>query len=312
MELDRYIGKRFSQSTSTNDSSSTHYRGMLHSWSLNAVDGDPVRPSTGRPVGRSAEQNRDTCPTPRFARRPSTRNSLFPAEGAYPQNYMVDQQKVQISELHFDKFPTPSTFSCWKIRNKTQVSPCSSSSSDAMLWIKEVEMVDSLDELKSSRPIPGNNFPNFERIASALNKIIHNSHFKKNFSLEEQKAQKEDQFLRGRQIAYLIYEYFRVTGANDSVENYAGLFTVVLRNDDAQEFDTRWDETRLSMTRIPPDDVLESLYKLGIRESEQHKTVLELYEMETHQNISMPDYQKLRTMVKRSIDQKLRLRNFDA
>ena len=48
------------------------------------------------------------------------------------------------------------------------------------------------------------------------------------------KAQKEDRFLRGRQIACLIYEYFRVTGANDSVENYADLFTIVLRNDDIQ------------------------------------------------------------------------------
>ena len=58
--------------------------------------------------------------------------------------------------------------------------------------------------------------PNFEvldaRIASALNKIIHNSHFKRRVSLEEQKAQKEDRFLRGRQIAYLIYDHFRVTG----------------------------------------------------------------------------------------------------
>ena len=52
--------------------------------------------------------------------------------------------------------------------------------------------------------------------------------FKKKVSLEEQKAQKEDRFLRGRQIVYLIYEYFRVTGANGSVENYADLFTVAL------------------------------------------------------------------------------------
>ena len=70
--------------------------------------------------------------------------------------------------------------------------------------------------------------PNFEaldaRIASALNRIIHNSHFKRRISLEELKAQKQDRFLRGRQIAYLIYEYFRVTGGNDSVENYADLF----------------------------------------------------------------------------------------
>ena len=34
--------------------------------------------------------------------------------------------------------------------------------------------------------------------------------------------------------------------------------------------------------------------------------------MDIYQKISMPDYQKLKTMVKRSIDQKLRLRNFDA
>ena len=52
--------------------------------------------------------------------------------------------------------------------------------------------------------------------------------------------------------------------------------------------------------------------KLRIRESDQLKTVLELYDMEIHQKISMPDYQKLKTMVKKSKDQKLRLRNFGA
>ena len=75
------------------------------------------------------------------------------------------------------------------------------------------------------------------RIVSALNKIIHNSLFKRRISLEEHKAQKQDRFLRDRQIAYLIYDYFRVTGANDSVENYADLFIVALRNYDIQEFD---------------------------------------------------------------------------
>ena len=34
------------------------------------------------------------------------------------------------------------------------------------------------------------------------------------------------------------------------------------------------------MTQIPSDDILESLYKLRIRESEKLKTVLELYNME--------------------------------
>ena len=64
--------------------------------------------------------------------------------------------------------------------------------------------------------------------------------------------------------------------------------------------------------KISSDDTLESLYKLRIRESAQLKTVLELHDMEIHQKISMLNYQKLKTMEKRSIDQKLRLRNFDA
>ena len=37
------------------------------------------------------------------------------------------------------------------------------------------------------------------------------------------------------------------------------------------------------MTKIPPDDILESLYNLRISESDQLKTVLELYNMEIHQ-----------------------------
>ena len=140
--------------------------------------------------------------------------------------------------------------------------------------------------------------------ASAPNKIIQNTRFKKKGqSGGYESSHKEDRFLRGRQIAYSIYEHFRVTGANDSVENYADLFTIVLRNDDIQEFDSQWEEILLSMTQIPSDDILESLYKLRIRESEKLKTVLELYDVEIHQKKLGPDYHRLKTMVKRSIEQ---------
>ena len=128
------------------DSSSNPCQCMLPSWNQRATGGNPVRDCTGKPVAGSEERNRETIPTPRFARTPSTMNSLFPAEGVHPQNYMADQQRLQISELQLDKFPTPSTFSCWKIRFETQVSSCSGFPSEGMLWIKEVEMVDSVDD----------------------------------------------------------------------------------------------------------------------------------------------------------------------
>ena len=196
---------------------------------------------------------------------PSARNSVVPSVGGSLKNYGADQQRLQISDPHCDKFHNPATFACWKIRFKNEVCTCSQFPTEAMLWIKEVEVVDSVEDLKSSCSVRGIQMPNFEvldaKIASALNRIIHNTQFKKKVSLEEMKAHKEDRFLRGRQIACLIYEYFRVTGANDSVENHADLFTIVLRNDDIQEFDSKWDGILLSMTQIPSDDILESLYK---------------------------------------------------
>ena len=247
---------------------------------------------------------------------PSARNSVTPSEGGFSKNYGSDQQRLQISDPHFDKFTTPATFACWKIRFKTEVSTCSQFPTEAMLWIKEVEMVDSVDDRISSLSVRGIRMPDFEvldaKIASALNRIIHNSHLKRRVSLEEQKAPKEDRFLRGRQIAYLIYEYFWVTGANDSVENYADLFTIALRNYDIQEFDSKWDGILLSMTKIPSDDILEGLYKLRIRESEKLKTILELYDLEIHQKKAGPDYHRLKRMVKRSIEQDLRNKNFGA
>ena len=63
------------------------------------------------------------------------------------------------------------------------------------------------------------------------------------------------------------------------------------------------------MTKIPPDGILEGLYRLRIRESVKLKSVLELYDLEIHQKLG-PDDHRLKTMVKRSIEQDIRNKNF--
>ena len=102
------------------------------------------------------------------------------------------------------------------------------------------------------------------KIASALNKIIQNSQLKKKVSLKEQKALKEGRFQRGRLIAFMIYDYVRVIGAHYTALDFADLFSVTLHDDNIQEFDSRWDEVPLFMSKIPSDDNLESLCKRRI------------------------------------------------
>ena len=73
---------------------------------------------------------------------------------------------------------------------------------------------------------------------------------------------------------------------------------VALRNDNIQEFDARREGILLSMTKIPSDDILESLFRLRIRASEKLKAVLELYSLEIHQQKAKLDCNKMWPMVK--------------
>ena len=139
----------FATSRSTLESLQTPYRGIHPFMTHNAAGEAPALVSTGALVARGEERFGNTIPMPMSACEPSTMRSLSPVD--ISQSSMVGQQRKQFSELQFDKFPTPSSFLYWKIRFKSQMTTCSDFPSGAMLWIKEVEMVDSLDEIESSR-----------------------------------------------------------------------------------------------------------------------------------------------------------------
>ena len=123
-------------------SSSAPYPQELHEW--NSSIEEPLHSSTVEKIERP-EQNQDL----RCQSGPSAKNSVILSGGDSSKNYGADQQRLQISDLHFDKFPTPATFACWKIRFKTEVCTCSQFPTEAMQWIKEVEMVDPVDDLKT-------------------------------------------------------------------------------------------------------------------------------------------------------------------
>ena len=100
------------------------------------------------------------------------------------------------------------------------------------------------------------------KIAFALKKLITNVHFRRRVSTEELRAQKYDRLLRGRQIAFMICEYVRSTGAYDAVQGLSDLLNVRLHNDEVQDFDTRWDQSLLSSSESPTEMVLEGFVQI--------------------------------------------------
>ena len=114
----------------------------------------------------------------------------------------------------------------------------------ALQWIKEIEVAKSLEDLTTPKSTTGSDFPDCEELdlmmAAALKRCYDKqTHFGKKISVEEQRAQKVNWFLRDRQIAYLIYEYFRPTGSCDEIQGLSGFFSIELENDDIQDFDLR-------------------------------------------------------------------------
>ena len=89
-----------------------------------------------------------------------------------------------------------------------------------------------MNDLMTSQSNKGESLPDFEmidaRIASALRKIIPNTSFRRRVSVEEQRAQKYNRFLRGSQIACMIYGHFPSTGACDRAHGLSDLFDICL------------------------------------------------------------------------------------
>ena len=154
----------------------------------------------------------------------------------------MDYPRFPISEMHLGKFPDSLEFQSWKVNFKTEV--CAKSafhhyaldqrSSDSNVNRRHYDI--AIDYRRGD-------FLDYEMLdamtASTLKKLPAHMHFRKRVSVEEQRAQKDDRFLRGKQIAYMIYEHFRATGAYEAVQGLSDLFKIRLQNDAVQDFDTR-------------------------------------------------------------------------
>ena len=84
-------------------SSTAPYQKELNPWSSGISE--PIHSS-------HEEKNKDQTAVQdqRCQSGPSARNSFIPSEGEFSKNYGADQQRLQISDLHFDNSPTPATF----------------------------------------------------------------------------------------------------------------------------------------------------------------------------------------------------------
>ena len=269
--------------------------------------------SKGQPVARGEERIGRTTPMPMTAGRPSTMNSSLPVE--IPQNSMAVQQRLQISELQFGKFPHLQCYSCWKIKFKTQVSSCSDFHSDAARWIKEVRwsvqwMNNPRDQLRVriSRILKCwtrellQHWTKSSRIPASTRRSVSRSRKPKKRTdfLEEDRSPSwstttfESLVPMIQFLIMLIYSlsFFEPMVSRNSIR-------------DGMKFYCLWPRSRLTTFW----KVCTNWEFVSLINAKPYKNCTTWKFIRRYR---CPDYQKLKTMVKRSIGQKFRWENFDA
>ena len=132
-------------------------------------------------------------------------------------NGTIDFPEFSISEMHL---AGKSTSRLTHVRNQQiLISQCTGTK----------QIAKSIEELIPSRSfVARTDFTDCDMlnamITSALKKLLDKHvRFRRRGSVQEQRAQKYDRFLRGRQIACMICEHFRATRAYEAVQGLSDL-----------------------------------------------------------------------------------------
>ena len=176
-----------------------------------------------------------------------------------------------------------------------------------MVWISEIDSTKSVADLKTSYTVRVAELQtNFEvldsEIASDLKHII-NGDFKRRVFIHEEAAQKS---LTERQVAWMIYEYFKVSDTDESVLDLNDILKVEFKTDNIQSFNARWDENIFAIEEQPGDEILDNFCHRQLQQSEQSKPWSSLYIQDTVQNSESEDNTRLQKMVVRYREQKIR------
>ena len=131
----------------------------------------------------------------------------------------------------------------------------------AFAWVSEIwPEGPTCDELKS----PGNFGTLDAKLMSSLTTILVGDFARRINTLKETEAAKGQQ-VRGRQVLFLLNEYFSTNAKHGSTYSIQDLFSVKLQGTNLKAFMTNWDTVMAGVPQAPDESILEYLFYTQVR-----------------------------------------------
>ena len=289
---------------------------IFHNSKNLAFSSQDLRHDISETARREREMKRESLNTstqsPHFRSRSGMLNHTG---GKYSHGGMMDYPRIPVTEWNLGKFLDSMEFQSWKINFRTEVCLRTADPQVTMLWIKEVAIAKSIDELVKSRSITGQpNFLDFDMldamIASGLKKLLNTqSNFWKRASVEEQRAQDFRPLLTRKTNCIHDLRVFpcnRIFWSSTRTRRFVHYEFAEWR----PRFRCKMGSCTLTRERNAfRRDPGRITHKSKLQNSVQFQTVMALYDQEVARNNGTPNYQQLKTAVKLHNDQMMRNRN---
>ena len=175
-------------------------------------------------------------------------------------NRTREQDKLSLPE-----FPNATGFRAWKNTVRHAVSTASGKGEKGYRWITEVEAEgQSFDALAHS----GRTFGSLDQKLAAALVAIAKGELGRQITHASETERREGRCVKGRQLLFLVYQYYRIDEAAGALYNIHDLWNVTFVNDDKMEgFLASWDALLAGMKKTPSDEDLEVIFLRQMRKS---------------------------------------------
>ena len=145
--------------------------------------------------------------------------------GFTPAARMKEADKVEL-----DSIPTVPKFRSWKAHLRKAIAGASGRPNDAFIWICEIDEAATMEELGNS-----GDFETLDaKLADAFGRILHGELGRQIQIMEDKVAKTTKQMLKGRQIAWIVFERFKLNEEHGYVLDFEDLFNLELKNNNTR------------------------------------------------------------------------------
>ena len=274
---------------------------------VNLFKDSDLPPEDDQKVGNDGEDSVDEDDLPgrgRPAARPVRSSPKRDVEQTLDLKYASKTKEADI--LVTDPMPRVDQFPKWWQHLTETVSSCSAYPEEAFRWICSVKEARYMEQLETSTP-----FHTLDaKLGVALTKIAGNGPIGRRLEIQKEISFKHGhQLLKGRQIAWIIWQHFVVAEPDGQQIEIGELLSIKLRNNDLRSFIDDWETLLTRMTDVPDEYFLEALLKAQLETYGPLRETLALYRNEYLQSGRSKSYRRLMSMVKVYLQDQLREKN---